>query len=247
MKKLKLGNISAPLLLIFLAMILIIVAFLIVASTKWSDDKIISEVKIIGNHYVSEKEIIDLIKPYALSQAKKHIKLDSISNIVKTNNYILSANSSYGLNGELNIDVKEREPISYIVDKSGSLQIVDKYAFIFDNHSIPKNLNLPIIYLNEENYDKYCLKNTLEFISHLFGKSNKINNYILEFNVGKDSRVIEAVDKLYNLDLFFTNKDASFQFNKLMYFVDNYKFTNINNLSYLDLRWGNKVLIGKKI
>lgn len=248
MKKLKLSNISAPLLLIFLAMILIVIAFLIVASTKWSDDKLITDVKISGNHYVKNKDIIDLIKAYALSQPKKFVKLDSISSIVKTNNYILSANSSYGLNGELQIEVKEREPISYIIDKSGTLQVVDEYSFIFENYSIPKNLNLPIIFLREDNFNKYSLKNTLLFIRKLFNSNTKLNSYILEFTLSRDSRIIKATDKLYNLDLLFSSKgDALIQFNKFVYFVDNYKFTNINNLSYLDLRWDNKVLLGKKI
>lgn len=229
-------------------MILIVIAFLIVASTKWSDDKLITDVKISGNHYVKNKDIIDLIKAYALSQPKKFVKLDSISSIVKTNNYILSASSSYGLNGELQIEVKEREPISYIIDKSGTLQVVDEYSFIFENYSIPKNLNLPIIYLSDDNFNKYSLKNTLLFVRKLFNSDSKLNSYILEFTLSKDSRIIKATDKLYNLDLLFSSKDdALIQFNKLVYFVDNYKFTNISNLSYLDLRWDNKVLIGKKI
>ncbi len=229
-------------------MVLIVIAFLIVASTKWSDDKVITDIKISGSHYIKDKEIIDLISSYALSQPKKFVKLDSISSIVKTNNYILSVNSTYGLNGELKIDIVEREPISYIIDKNGSLQIVDKYAFIFENYSVPKNLNLPIIYLNNDNYDKYTLKNTLEFISILIKNSAKLNSYILEFSIGNDSRIIKATDKLYKTDLLFTsNIDPIFQFNKFVYFIENYTFTNINNISYFDLRWDNKVLIGKKI
>lgn len=229
-------------------MLLIVIAFLIVASTKWSDDKIVTDVKIIGNHYVKNQEILDLISNYALKQPKKFIKLDSVSNIVKSNNYILSAVSSYGLNGELKIEVVEREPISYIVDKSGVLQIVDKYAFIFENSNIPKNLDLPIIYMGNENYNKYSLKNTLEFISQLVSNSKKINNYILDFKLENDSRIIHATDKLYMLDLFFSSDiDPNYQFNKLTYFVDNNIFTDVFNLSYLDLRWGNKVLIGKEM
>lgn len=248
LKRLKLGNISAPLLLIVLAMILIVIVFLVVLSTKWSDDKAITRIEITGNHYVKQQEIIDLISSYALHQPKKSIKLDSISNLVQSNNYILSANSSYGLNGELKINIVEREPISYIIDNSGYLQIVDKYSFIFADYSVPKNLDLPLIYLNNENYDKFCLKNTLEFISSLTSENNLFNNYILDFNIGNDSRVIRATDRLYNFDLLFSSKiDPKYQFNKLMQFIDNYTFTNVNQISYLDLRWGNKVLIGKKI
>ena len=228
-------------------MVLIVIAFLIVASTKWSDDKIVTGVKINGNSYVKDKEIIDLISKYALQQAKKNIKLDSISSIVKSNNYILSANSSYGLNGELIIEVVEREPISYVIDKSGSLQIIDKYSFIFENTTIPKNLDLPIIYLESENYDKYNLKNILEFISRLQNKPNKMNEYILDFKVNNDSRIIRATDKLYKLDLIFSSSnDPIYQFNKLKYFIDNNVFTDIYKLSYLDLRWGNSILIGRK-
>lgn len=234
--------------LIILAMILIVVAFLILFSTKWSEDKVITEVKVTGNYFIKEKEIIDIIDDYALKQPKKNIKLDSISKLVTTNNYILQANSSYGINGELKIEVVEREPISFIVDNAGSLQVVDKFSFIFDNFSLPKNLDLPIIYLNSENYNKYSLKNTLEFISSLKKSNLNINDYISYFNLDSDSRIIKAKDKLFNLELIFTrNFDSKLQFNKLTFFLDNYIFSNVNYIDYLDLRWDSKILIGRKI
>ncbi|HRP02539.1 MAG TPA: FtsQ-type POTRA domain-containing protein [Candidatus Kapabacteria bacterium] len=248
MKKLKISNISTPVLLIIMAMILIIIAFLYIASTKWSDNTIVTEVTVKGNNFVKEQEIVNIIKGYVINQPKKYIKLDSVSKLILKNNYILTANANYGLNGELQIEVAEREPIAYVVDKSGDLKIVDKYSFIFENYSVPKNLNLPIIYLNKENYDKYSLRNTLEFISVLSTKEQSFNDYIMDFTTDDDSRVIRATGKLYNLKLLFSSLvEPEKQFNKLVYFIGNYEFTNANQLSYLDLRWEQKVLIGRKI
>ena len=75
-----------------------------------------------------------------------------------------------------------------------------------------------------------------------------MNNYILDFKLEDDSRIIRATDKLFKLDLLFSNSlDPNYQFNKLTYFIDNNIFTDIYELSYLDFRWGNKVLIGRKM
>lgn len=227
-------------------MILIVVTVLIVASTKWSDNKPVSKIVIEGNHFVKHKDIYNSVSKYVLNLPRKDIKLDTISFLVKQNKYIMDVNSSYGINGDLKIEVQEREPISYLIDAMGYLHIVDRSGYIFNNYNVPKNFELPVIYLNKDKFNNLALKTTLNFIFELQSNKSDFNNYISEFNIGEDHRLVLAKDKLYRKLLVFSNNNAIAQFNKFKTFVANNNLINrISNVAYFDLRWNNRIVLGK--
>ncbi len=248
MKKLKFGIISAPLLLIVLAMTLIVVAVLIVASTKWSDSKIVSHLVVEGNHYVKFEEIRSTINDYALTKQKKDIDLDSVSKLIKKNKYIVDAKSSYGINGELVIKIEERQPVAYVVDCEGRLLLSDHNAFIFENTIIPKDYKLPIIFISDCNYNIMALRKTLKFVESINSTDSMDTDILLEFHLAKDSRLILAKDKLYGIHLMLSSSgNAHEQLSKLKTLYSNSNIVNnLQNVAYLDLRWNNKIVVAHK-
>lgn len=248
MNKLKKRINTIPIILIIISLLIILSVVLYIYSNKWSENKPISGIIIENNNYVSKNEILSKINNYIKSKTKKEINLDTVATLVKQIEYINTVKSSYGLNGELIIYIEERIPIAYVINTNNQLLAIDKDGIIFENPNILKYSNLPILYINDYNFDKIKFQKILNFLSLKIDNIIDVFNVFNEFFVMDDSRILKAKERLYNLDvLLSTENDLISQYNKYLNFINIINNDNKNKINYLDLRWKSKVIISYKI
>jgi cell division septal protein FtsQ len=245
-KRLKFSNLSVSYLLLIISFVLILVVALYYLSHNWSQEHIITEVKITGNKFVETKDLYSLIKKNVYGKLKRDINLDTLNKLILSNPYIKITEPSYGLRGELNIKVTERNPIAYLLRNDGKVMLMDDLGFVFPLKSLPKDTDLPVISNYNVNTNANCIKKSALFIENLKKFRSEYDSYILEYKFTGDYRVIKAVSQVYNFELIMnTEMDPSLQIEKYTDFLKNLNKTDSKkNINYIDLRWNNRVVIG---
>ncbi len=89
----------------------------------------VSAVEISGNKYISKKNI-QAIANIDTNQSMYSVKLTAISEALLRNQYIRGVSVTRGLPSTIHIDVQEREPFLYLVDKS--IYMVDETGLILE-------------------------------------------------------------------------------------------------------------------
>jgi cell division septal protein FtsQ len=247
-KRLKFSNIPIPNLLLVLSSVMILVVVLYYLSNNWSQEHIITDVRITGNKFVAAEDLYSLVKKNVFGKLKRDINLDTLNKIILTNPYICIAEPNYGLRGELNIKVTERLPIAYLLRNDGKVMLIDDLGFVFPSKGLPKDTDLPVISNYNININAQCIKKCAAFIESLNKSKAEYDSYILEYQLTGDYRVIKAVSQDYNFELIMsTESDPVLQIEKYTDFLKNLNKTDSKkNVEYIDLRWNNRVVIGYK-
>jgi cell division septal protein FtsQ len=248
LKRLKFSNIPIPNLLLILAFVLMLLVVLFYLSNNWSQEHIITEIRISGNKFVETKDLYSLIKKNVFGKLKKDINLDTLNKLILTNPYIRIAEPNYGLRGELNIKVTERIPVAYLLRIDGKVMLVDDFGFVFPLKGLPKDTDLPVISNYNINTNLKCIKSCALFIENLKKVNPDYDSYILEYKLTGDYRVIKATSQDYKFELLMsTESDPVLQIEKYTDFLKNLnKADRRKNIDYVDLRWNNRVVIGYK-
>ena len=214
------------------------------ASNMKNNSRIINKihVKIIPNssYFISADSIRNTINKYILTN-KDSISLSKIEQEIDKNTYVEKSQVYMMIGQELNVDIKQKEPIARVIT-SDSIFYLDKNSN-FMSLSKLKSSNVPLIFGFSEYSDlKYLTEISLiikkdEFlnknISQIFIKDDqKIdlkmrgNNTIIEF--GNNNRL---KNKIQNLKAFYNRAISKNE-------IDKYKKIN--------LRFENQVVVVKK-
>ena len=229
---------------ILLMLILIFSIGVFYASNMKNNSRIINKihVKITPNssYFISADSIQNSINKYILT-SKDSISLSRIEQEIDKNTYIEKSQVYMKIGQELNVDIKQKEPIARVIT-SDSVFYLDKNSN-FMSLSKLKSSNVPVVFGFNENSDlKYLTEISLmikedEFlnksISQIFIKDDqKIdlkmrgNSTIIEF--GNNKRLI---NKIQNLKAFYNRTISKNE-------IDKYKKIN--------LRFENQVVVVKK-
>ena len=229
---------------ILLVLILIFSIVVLYASNLKNNSRIINKihVKIIPNssYFISADSIRNSINKYILT-SKDSISLSRIEQEIDKNTYVEKSQVYMKIGQELNVDIKQKEPIARVIT-SDSIFYLDKNSN-FMSLSKLKSSNVPLIFGFSEYSDlKYLTEISLmikkdEFlnknISQIFIKDDqkidlKIrgNNTIIEF--GNNNRL---KNKIQNLKAFYNRAISKNE-------IDKYKKIN--------LRFENQVVVVKK-
>ena len=229
---------------ILLVLSLIFSIVVLYASNLKNNSRIINKihVKIIPNssYFISADSIRNTINKYILTY-KDSISLSKIEQEIDKNTYVEKSQVYMMMGQELNVDIKQKEPIARVIT-SDSIFYLDKNSN-FMSLSKLKSSNVPLIFGFSEYSDlKYLTEISLmikkdEFlnknISQIFIKDDqkidlKIrgNNTIVEF--GNNNRL---KNKIQNLKAFYNRAISKNE-------IDKYKKIN--------LRFENQVVVVKK-
>ena len=229
---------------ILLMLILIFSIGVFYASNMKNNSRIINKihVKITPNssYFISADSIQNSINKYILT-SKDSISLSRIEQEIDKNTYIEKSQVYMKIGQELNVDIKQKEPIARVIT-SDSVFYLDKNSN-FMSLSKLKSSNVPVVFGFNENSDlKYLTEILLmikndnflnKIISRIFIKDDqKIdlkmrgNSTIIEF--GNNKRLI---NKIQNLKAFYNRTISKNE-------IDKYKKIN--------LRFENQVVVVKK-
>ena len=229
---------------ILLVLSLIFSIGVLYASNLKNNSRIINKihVKITPNssYFISADSIRNSINKYILT-SKDSISLSRIEQEIDKNTFIEKSQVYMMIGQELNVDIKQKEPIARVIT-SDSIFYLDKNSN-FMSLSKLKSSNVPVVFGFNENSDlKYLTEISLiikkdeflnKIISQIFIKDDhKIdlkmrgNNTIIEF--GNNNRL---KNKIQNLKAFYKRSISKNE-------IDKYKKIN--------LRFENQVVVVKK-
>ena len=229
---------------IFLVLILIFSIGVLYASNLKNKSRIIDKihVKIIpkSSYFISADSIRNIINKYILT-SKGSILLSTIEQEIDKNTYVEKSEVYISMGQELNVDIKQKEPIGRVIT-ADSIFYLDKNSNFMRLSNLKSSI-VPVIFgFNEYSDLKYLTEISLmikkdEFlnksISQIFIKDDqKIdlkmrgNNIIIEF--GNNNRL---KNKIQNLKAFYNRAISKNE-------IDKYKKIN--------LRFENQVVVVKK-
>ena len=214
------------------------------ASNLKNNSRIINKihVKITPNssYFISVDSIRNSINKYILT-SKDSISLSRIEQEIDKNTYVEKSQVYMKIGQELNVDIKQKEPIARVIT-SDSIFYLDKNSN-FMSLSKLKSSNVPVVFGFNENSDlKYLTEISLiikndnflnKSISQIFIKDDqkidlkmRANNTIIEF--GNNNRL---KNKIQNLKAFYNRTISKNE-------IDKYEKIN--------LRFENQVVVVKK-
>ena len=229
---------------ISLVLILIFSIVIFYASNMKNNSRIINKIHVTiipnSSYFISADSIQNSINKYILT-SKDSISLSRIEQEIDKNTYVEKSQVYLKIGQELNIDIKQKEPIARVITND-SIFYLDKNSN-FMSLSKLKSSNVPVVFGFNENSDlKYLTEISLiikkdEFlnksISQIFIKDDhkidlKIrgNNTIIEFGNN-----IRLKNKIQNLKAFYNRAISKNE-------IDKYKKIN--------LRFENQVVVVKK-
>ena len=214
------------------------------ASNMKNKSRIINKIHVTiipnSSYFITADSIKSSINKYILT-SKDSISLSRIEHEIDKNTYIKKSQVYMNIGQELNVDIKQKEPIARVIT-SDSIFYLDKNSN-FMSLSKLKSSNVPVVFGFNENSDlKYLTEISLMIkndnflnknISQIFIKDDqkidlKIrgNNTIIEF--GNSNRL---KNKIQNLKAFYNRAISKNE-------IDKYKKIN--------LRFENQVVVVKK-
>ncbi len=214
------------------------------ASNMKNKSRIINKIHVTiipnSSYFISADSIKNSINKYILT-SKDSISLSRIEHEIDKNTYIEKSQVYMNIGQELNVDIKQKDPIARVIT-SDSIFYLDKNSN-FMSLSKLKSSNVPVVFGFNENSDlKYLTEISLMIkndnflnknISQIFIKDDqkidlKIrgNNTIIEF--GNNNRL---KNKIQNLKAFYNRAISKNE-------IDKYKKIN--------LRFENQVVVVKK-
>ena len=214
------------------------------ASNMKNNSRIINKIHVTiipnSSYFISADSIKNSINKYILT-SKDSISLSRIEHEIDKNTYIEKSQVYMNIGQELNVDIKQKEPIARVIT-SDSIFYLDKNSN-FMSLSKLKSSNVPVVFGFNENSDlKYLTEISLiikneeflnKIISQIFIKDDKKidlkmrgNNTIIEF--GNNNRL---KNKIQNLKAFYNRAISKNE-------IDKYKKIN--------LRFENQVVVVKK-
>lgn len=235
---------------LFLLLVLVVISFilLIFFAKNWNSKQIIDTISVSGNYIVSMQEIKSLINDKVIGKAKDKISLLEVEKIVNQNPYIQSAEVSFDGNNEIEIEIKERTPIAFVVDAGGNLSYIDSIGKIMPHKILKSYSDMPFlngIYQNNK-LDSVAVANAVGIINQLIQTDNKFSyNLISEVSYDKAQKSFSLITSDQGLRIILgRNENIAEKCKKLKLFWKKWIAKNNTNwIKHVDLRWNHSVIV----
>jgi cell division protein FtsQ len=146
----------------------------------------LEDIKISGLNYLGEDEIKKPVQT-EIDKQLYDIQVDKIAKEILKNKYIRAVSVSRNIPSTLLIDIKERTPVLFLLDKS--LYIVDETGIILKKLAKMPTQGLPVvtgITVNELLQDREPLYQALEIMNIIKEVDKTLFAYVSEVNLQKD-------------------------------------------------------------
>lgn len=147
---------------------------------------ILEDIKISGLNYLEDDEVRQYVQT-EIDKPLYDIQLDKIAKEILKNKYIRAVSVSRNIPSTLFIDVQERTPVLFLLDKS--LYMVDETGIILKKLSSTPTQGLPVvtgITVNELLQDREPLYQALEIVNIIKEVDLTLLAYVSEVNLQKD-------------------------------------------------------------
>jgi len=227
---------------LYLFIAIIFLPGIIAYTNYWQNQLEIKEIKIVGNKYIPQSEIQNLIYRFILANKLSSINFNFIKETILQNPYVRKVNfiTTYPGIIVISLDVKNILAIGknsknqeLFITEEGETLPKRNYRLGF---SLPK---VDLSKLSDENY-KEDIENIAVFLKNYYiGQSKKIQaNSIWKDSEGICFSILNGIIvKIGNL------QDLQFKFHKFDVFMSQQKKTNTSLPNYIDLRWSNQVVV----
>lgn len=248
--------------------LVIIVLFVIAAailSLKWRSDNIFEKINIEGNYTVTKEEILNIAKLNDTLINTDEINIDVIQDRISRHPEIKKVFVSKRLPFELKIDIIERRPVA-ILNGENETKLIDEELEVFPFKNFTKLYDLPVVSgVRLENnpgkisrYNKEELRLALFIILNAYKESRTVYNNISEVNLSDTDKIV----------IYLSEDSSPFYFpRKYLESVSNPEYQNLilnklkvfeyyikqqldnhfkKNVSYVDLRYTNQVVVNIK-
>ncbi len=226
----------------FVAIVILAFGLLVFASGQKDKEVKIEQIEIKNNSYLSNNEIIDLIKDDVINFKKDSINIIQIYAKINKNQYIESTNLFYD-DESLVVEVKERKPIAYIIENTESKFLSNDFKVI-DYRKINNALDLPVLRLegNKKIKDLNNLKTLFEFINN--ENVQFLKSHISEIFYNTNNSEVEFVltENSISVKLGYT-KDWQKNIKKLEDYWLTISMKEKNQINNIDLRWEKRIII----
>lgn len=219
-----------------------------------------------GNEFITKKDVLDLLnskEKQPLGKLMNDINIGMLEKLVNSNSYVANAEVYSTINGELNIDIRQRNPIIRIINNKYEHFYIDEkgeYMPVSLNYSAPvivANGNITDAYADRKinNYVDVITDTVIEkpLINGLFELALYINkhqfwNAQIEQIYVNDSGEIELIPRVGNQVIIFGDvSQIEEKFKKLMIFYkQGMNKTGWNDYSTINLKYKDQVVCTKQ-
>ena len=232
----------------FCTILSLLIALVVVFANKWSSDKIIKQISIIGNSYLPREELSSKVQDTFLNKPKSKVGLNEIKKRIDQDPFVKESFVTHDGSETIKIEIKERQPVAVILDDKGDASFVDETASIMPYHLFQKFSDLPLIrnVMNSGKIDSLGLSQALKIIEVLkYNEFQDVYNNTSEIVYNKSAHQFEIVTADFGLRVLIGYLDNLYgKFKKLSAFRKSQLALNRNTVKYLDLRWSNQVVVG---
>lgn len=226
----------------FVAVVILTFGILVFASGQKDKEVKITNIEIKNNTYLSNIEIIDLIKNDVINFKKDSINIIQIYAKINQNQYIESTNLYYD-DESLIVEVTERKPIAYIIQNSESKFLSNDFKII-EYRKINNSLDLPILRLNGSKKIKELsnLKSLFDFINDENVKFLKSHISEIFYNTNNSEVEFVLTENSISVKLGYVN-DWQKNIKKLEDYWLTISMNEKNRINNIDLRWEKRIII----
>lgn len=231
--------------LIVLSIVMLLFSILVYCAQSWNEKQIIRKVKFTGLKYTDSDVLYKIVKSLVINKQKSNLSLEFIENILLKNPFIKTASVSFAGIDELEIEIEERIPVAFILDKAGLVNYIDENKKVFSNVMIQNYSDLPVI-TGIVNTDSTNLSDAVFVLSKMKeSKESFIYNLISELQFNIETKSFNVISSDFGLKINFGRKDnlneKILKLNKFWHLWIMKR--NSSNIKEIDIRWKNQVVV----
>ncbi len=231
--------------IIILSIVMLLFFILLFYAQEWNEKQVIRKVKFSGLKYTDSDELYKIVKGLVLNIPKSKLNLDFIEKVLLKNPFIKTTSVSFAGVDELEIEVEERIPVAFIVDKNGLINYIDSEKKVFPNVMIQNYSDLPVI-TGIVSSDTNNLADAVYILSKMKEKKDEfIYNLVSEFQFSIENKSFSIITSDFGLKVNFGRKDnldeKIYKLSKFWHLWIMKK--NSSNIKEIDIRWKNQVIV----
>ena len=187
-------------------------------------------------YFIDEKDIKDLVKQYNPTRKIGDVKIPELEKKINENPFVDSANVYMNLNGNLNVDIKQRVPV-YRLNKNGKDFYVDEKGVEFP---ISRNFSYPcMLVMGDVDASEY---QELGQLVEKIDKDNFSKKYFIKIKKEKDNYNLLTSDGNYKVEIG-DLENIDFKVKGFKTFVEKYLvYQNPNKYKKISVKYNNQIV-----
>lgn len=224
-----------------------IVAIVLLANSL-EQNRDINEVIISGNSILTPDEILTPELRKMIDTSKGSDIIFNVSNLVKTNPFVIDAFVSFRGSDKLLVEIKERRPSAIVIDNFGAPLFICTDGFQLPYSHLSEFVNLPVFrnYFPIGKSDSNSIKGSINILKCLSDPGNEfIQQNISEIIFDARTKSYDFISSGFGIRIFFGSADdACNKLRKLSIFWER-EMPRItpSRVKYVDVRWNNQVVV----